>query len=574
MKNVKTILDQSKERMITPDGIAVIGKDLSIIAFNEAASRITGYSEDEIINSYFQILFKISSNHSSYIINSLNNKESFPNLSLSITCKDGSEKNVLSSITPVIKKDGNIISTVFVFRDTEEMLSLAESLETTTLELYNERNKLNAIFNSNIEGTFTIDGDWNITSFNDSAAKITGYSKDTAIGKKCWDVFNSNLCRNGCHMERTMTEQVPTVGNELTIKSRLGKDIPIRVNSAPLLDNKGVQNGAVETFIDISELKNLSEHLSDKFQFSNIIGNSKKMEKIYTLLDNVSKTESTILITGESGSGKELAARAIHLNSDRKTKPFVAVNCSAFAESLIESELFGHEKGAFTGAIKSRLGKFETANEGTLFLDEIGDISPQVQVKLLRVLETKKLERVGGNKTINLDVRLIAATNKDFQKEIAEGRFREDLFYRINVINIHIPPLRDRMEDFPLLINFFIDKFNLKFNRKITNVSPAAYNRLLNYNFPGNIRELENIIEHSFVLCSGTEIQSEHLPDKFNSFAITDETSNSKNPLFQAEKKTIIETLQKCKGNRTQAAKELGIDKSTLWRKMKKLGLI
>ena len=572
MKNVKHILDRSKENMIMPDGIAVVGKDLQIIAFNEAASRITGYSEDEIINCDFNILFGKSSNHVSYIINSINQKESFPNLSLNITCKGGNEKNVLSSITPVIKKDGQVVSTVFVFRDTEEMLLLAETIESTTMELYNERNKLNAIFNSNIEGTFTIDKDWNITSFNDSAEKITGYSKNEAIGKKCWDVFNSGLCRNGCHMERTMKDNTPTVGNELVILNKSGKETPIRVNSAPLLDNTGTSIGAVETFLDISELKNLTDHLSDKFKYINIIGASKKMEKVYTLLDNVAKTESTILITGESGSGKELAARAIHLNSDRKTKPFIALNCSAFAESLIESELFGHEKGAFTGAIKSKIGKFEAANEGTLFLDEIGDISPQVQVKLLRVLETKKLERVGGTKTIELDVRLIAATNKNLQKEIEAGKFREDLLYRINVINIHMPPLRERMEDFPLLINYFIEKFNEKFKRGITSISSGAYNKLLSYNYPGNIRELENILEHAFVLCSGSEIKIEHLPGKFGHTQIEEKTGEG-NPLINAEKRAIINVLQKCNGNRAQAAKELNIDKSTLWRKMKKYGL-
>jgi len=571
--DVKNILDLNKEKMVMPDGIAVVGRDFGIIAFNEAASRITGYFENEIINSNFEILFKISSNQSKYIIDSLEKGKSFLNQSVIITCKDGSEKNVLASITPVSKPDGKIISVVFVFRDTQEMLSLVESLETTTLELYNERNKLNAIFNSNIEGTFTIDAEWNITSFNSSAENITGHSKDSAIGKKCWEVFGSNLCRNGCHMEKTMSENVPTVGNELVIINKSGKETPIRVNSAPLLNNKGEKIGAVETFIDISELKNLSEHLTDKFQFSNVIGKGKRMQKIFTLLENVSKTDSTILITGESGSGKEVAARAIHLNSGRGSKPFVAVNCSAFAESLIESELFGHEKGAFTGAIKTKIGKFEIANEGTLFLDEIGDISPQVQTKLLRVIETKKLERVGGNKTIGFDVRLIAATNKDLHKEIKEGRFREDLFYRINVINIHIPPLRDRMEDFPLLINYFLEKFNAKFNRKIKNISSGAYNKLLNYNFPGNIRELENIIEHAFVLCGGDEIAVDHLPDKFSNATEKPMESKGENPLFSAEKSAIVETLQKHNGNRTKTAIELGVDKSTLWRKMKKYGL-
>jgi transcriptional regulator with PAS, ATPase and Fis domain len=366
------------------------------------------------------------------------------------------------------------------------------------------------------------------------------------------------------------------IGNELEIVHKDGKIIPIRVNSGILVNNKNENIGAVETFIDISEVKNLSDHLSDIFKYENIVGRNKEIKQIITVLESVSQTDSSVLITGESGTGKELAARAIHINSPRKTAPFIAVNCSAFVETLIESELFGHEKGSFTGAIKTKIGKFELAKEGTLFLDEIGDLSLAVQTKLLRVLETKEIERVGGNKVIKLEVRIIAATNKNLNDEIAKGNFREDLFYRINVINIHLPPLRERMDDFPLIVNHFIELFNKKFNKEIKHFSSQAFDILVDYDWPGNIRELENVIEHCFVLCSGKIIQVECLPKRLREQKKKISTTLIHNPIngfHDVERKLIISVLEKNNGNRTKAAEELNINPSTLWRKMKKLGI-
>jgi transcriptional regulator with PAS, ATPase and Fis domain len=299
------------------------------------------------------------------------------------------------------------------------------------------------------------------------------------------------------------------------------------------------------------------------------VGRNKEIKQIINVFESVSQTDSSVLITGESGTGKELAARAIHINSRRKTGPFIAVNCSAFAESLIESELFGHEKGAFTGADKTRIGRFELANNGTLFLDEIGDLSPAVQTKLLRILETKDFERVGGNKTLKMNARIIAATNKKLTEEISTGKFREDLYYRINVINIHLPPLRERMDDFPLLVTHFINLNNNKFNKSVKHFSSEAFDILLNYKYPGNIRELENIIEHCFVLCTGSIIHSDSLPKRIREF---------KEPQIigsfdSAEKSIVLSALERNNWNKSKTASELNINPSTLWRKMKKLGI-
>ena len=572
MKEVQQIIDKNKEAVVIPDGIAVIGKDLKVIVFNEAASRISGYDEDDIIGIDCNLLFRKCADDMKYILESLSSNRVFTNLAINVTDKKGIVKNVLASISPIIKEN-SVLSVVFVFRDTKEMLSLSDELEERTLELIDQKNKLDAIFNSNIEGTFTIDNDWNVTSFNTSAEKITGYKKSEAVGKKCWDIFNSSLCRNGCHMEQTIQKGKPMIGNELEILHKGGRKIPIRVNSAILINNRKENIGAVETFIDISEIRNLSAHLSEFFKYENIVGRNKDIKQIFSVLESVAQTDTSVLITGESGTGKELAARAIHLNSSRKTGPFIAVNCNAFVESLIESELFGHEKGAFTGAIKTKIGRFELAQGGTLFLDEIGDLSTAVQTKLLRVLETREFERVGGNKSIKMETRIIAATNKNLAEEISAAIFREDLFYRINVINIHLPPLRERMDDLPLLVNHFIESFNGKFNKKIKQFSSSAYDLLMDYNWAGNIRELENVIEHCFVLCSGEIIQVECLPKRLREpdrKNIASNNSGIQKGFKEAEKELIISILEKNDWIRTRAAKELEIDPSTLWRKMKK----
>ncbi len=570
-------LNISRQDIIAPDGIIVIDRDKKVIAFNEAAQRITGFVEKEIIFQDYRLLFRESPSDGSYIEDALTKRKSYSNLSIDLTNSKGQNFNVLVSITPLKPPGKPIVGVVFVFRNTREMASMVQSLREKTLEILNERNRLQAIFNSRVEGTFTIDKEWKITSFNASAERITGYSSEEAVGKHCWEIFQSKVCRNGCHMECTMREQKAMLNHELLIIHKDGRRVPIRVNSAPMFDAGGEQIGGVETFQNISDIKNLTSHLEERYRFENIIGRSKSIQKIYGLIENVCQTDSTVLITGESGTGKELVARAIHLNSERKLGPFMAVNCSAFVESLLESELFGHEKGAFTGAIRSKPGRFELAHKGTLFLDEIGDLSPAVQVKLLRVLETRQFERVGGTKPLQVDVRIIAATNKNMEEEVGSGRFREDLYYRLNVINIHLPPLRERMEDLPLLVEHFLEKFRQKFQKQIKGISPAAFHLLQKYHWPGNIRSLENALEHAFVLCHEEIIQTEHLPERlwenFDQEEICNETAAGDDPVKQAEKLHIQNTLAKFGGHRGKAAEALGIDKSTLWRKMKRYGL-
>lgn len=574
MKELDKIINKNRDALVAADGIVVIDRSLKIIVFNEAASRITGLSEEDTNGKDCSILFQSNPEGIKIINKSFSEGVSYTNVSVTVQLKSGETREMISSVIPVLS-GSEVLSVVFVFRDTKEMLLMAKEIHGKTLELSEQKSRLDAIFNSSIEGTFTIDNDWIITAFNKSAEKITGYHADEAIGKHCWEIFRHEKCRNGCHMETTMNNGKPAVGVEIDVFSKNGDKIPVRINSAIMKNSENQKTGAVETFIDLSEVRKLSAELSGKYSFANLSGNGKYSSILRQQLESVSATSSTVLITGESGTGKELAARAIHFAGRQSDGPFVAVNCSAFAESLIESELFGHEEGAFTGAIRSKKGRFEMAEGGTLFLDEIGDLSLLLQTKLLRVIENREFERVGGTKPIKLNARIITATNKDLKEEIKAGRFREDFYYRINVFNIHLPPLRERKEDIPQLVNLFIQKFNRAMSKNIINCFPETMNLLSKYNWPGNIRELENVIEHAFILSSGTTINAADLPQKLLSVPdfINRHTLISENGVMEAEKERLLYYLDLNGWKRVKTAQSLGVNPSTLWRKMKKYKL-
>jgi two-component system NtrC family response regulator/two-component system response regulator HydG/two-component system response regulator AtoC len=344
---------------------------------------------------------------------------------------------------------------------------------------------------------------------------------------------------------------------------------PINPRVISLLVERALERQAL-----VLQNRDLRSRLEDRFQFKNIVGRSEKMVKIFDLIRHIAPYDSSVLIIGESGTGKELIANAIHYNSPRASKPFVKVSCASLSEGIIESELFGHEKGAFTGAIASRKGRFEMAHEGTLFLDEVEDIPPSTQIKLLRVLQEGEFERVGGNRTIKVDIRIIAASNRDLQEEVKKGTFREDLYYRLNVVNIKLPPLRERKEDIPFLVNFFIEKFNQKYHMNVKGVSQRAMNRLMDYPWKGNVRELENTIESSMVVNHPEILDLPHLPQEIREYQAVIEAIPFKigTPLQEVEKEMLIQTLKATGGNKRKAAKLLGINVRTIHRKMKEMG--
>ena len=425
------------------------------------------------------------------------------------------------------------------------------------------------ILDSINEGVFTVDKEWRITSFNRAAERITGISRHETLGHKCADVFHANICENDCALRRTFEGGHPVVNATAHIIDNDGQRIPIRLSTAMLKNQQGEIIGGVETFQDLSQLEELRKALAQRHTFEDIVGRSPAMMKLFDILPQISESASTVLIEGASGTGKELFAKAIHHLSPRRKQPFVAINCAALPDSLLESELFGHKAGAFTDAKKDKPGRFSLAENGTIFLDEIGDISPALQVRLLRVLQERVIEPLGSVKPVPVNVRVIAATNKNLQKLVKAGKFREDLYYRIRVIHLELPKLKERREDIPLLIDHLIAKFNCLQDKNIELISPTAMQQLINHDYPGNIRELENIIEQAFVLCRENIIEARHLPFELRPDDASDAESIPPMSLQAMEMRLITETLQRFSGNRKLTASELGINPSTLYRKMK-----
>ena len=438
-----------------------------------------------------------------------------------------------------------------------------------------ERNHLlDPILESISDGVFTVDADWRITSFNRAAENMTGVPRQEAIGSRCCDVFHSNMCEAACALKETMGNGEPIISRSGYIVDAAGKRIPISVSTALLRDSNGTITGGAETFRDLSAEEGLRKQLSKQQQLGDLVSHSPTMLDLFELAEVVARSPSTILIQGETGTGKELLARAIHQSSERSTGPFVAINCGAIPDNLLESELFGHVKGAFTGAHTDRSGRFAAAKGGTLFLDEIGEVSAPLQVRLLRVLQERTYEPLGTDQSEQADVRVIAATHRNLSTMVSEGEFRADLYYRINVVLLEIPPLRERREDIPLLTDHFIERFNHRFNRTIRGISHDALVALMAHDWPGNVRELENAIERAFVVCTRTTLQAKDLPQEFvHEHPVLPTTPRMASARHAAERLAIEHALRESNNNRTAAAHSLGIHKTTLYRRMHALGL-
>ncbi len=430
------------------------------------------------------------------------------------------------------------------------------------------------ILDSVADGVFTVDLEFRITTFNRAAEQLTGVPRSDALGRPCCEVLRASICESACALRQTLATGRPIVNKAVFILDSRGNRIPISISTAVLRDPAGKVIGGLETFRDLSFAEQLYRELETSDRFVDIVGRSRAMRQIFQLLPQIAESPSTVLIEGASGTGKELVARAIHRLSPRRNKPFVAVNCSALPDTLLESELFGYKAGAFTDAKHDKPGRFALADGGTIFLDEIGDISPALQSRLLRVLQERVIEPLGGIEPVPVDVRVIAATHRPLAKLVRKGLFRDDLFYRINVVRIELPPLRERREDIPLLIEYFVSKFNRLHGKGILGVSDEVLTRLMNYDYPGNVRELENIIEHAFVLCRGNLIEVEHLPPSLGGGEGVPERSLEKGlTLKEMECLLIRDALRRHRGRRTAAARQLGIHPSTLFRKMKSLGI-
>jgi two-component system response regulator HydG len=436
----------------------------------------------------------------------------------------------------------------------------------------NERYRahLDAVFRSVEDGILTVDKELTVLEMNEAAGRICGLSRDEA-GR---DLASSSMhCK-----ERFISALKETVEGRKSVRMErfecgqgAGPPKIITFSTYPLIDRQDLFHGAVLVLRDETRLASLEQNLRERSRFHNLIGISERMQTVYSLIESLADVETTVLITGESGTGKELVAEALHFMGGRRGRPLVKVNCSALSENLLESELFGHVRGAFTGAVSDRIGRFQKADGGSLFLDEIGDISPRVQASLLRVLQDKEFERVGDSKPVKVDVRVIAATNKDLLEKVKRGEFREDLYYRLKVVEVSLPPLREKREDIPCLTGHFLGQFNAQFHKAIGAVSADVEKIFLNHPWPGNVRELKHAIEHSFILCRGDTITVDHLPHHLTASWSAGDSSRPASGNIDAQ--TILQALEKTAGNKARAARLLGVDRKTLYRNIEKYNI-
>lgn len=528
------------------DGVFTVDEDWKITSFNQAAETITGWTQKEVLGKQCKDIFESSVCGEACVLHqSIVAKKSIIDQSIFMKKKDGSTIPVSISAAPLLDHNGVVIGGIETFRDNTNSI----------------RNDL--ILDSIADGVFTVNRNWQITSFNKAAEDITGWKREDTMGKSCSDIFHSSICGKNCAIAESLYSGKSVANRSITITDIEAKEIPISISASPLIDHEGNIIGGVETFRDLTAITSLRKQLAQSYSFKEIISKSPVMQRMFKIMPEIARSPSTVLVLGESGTGKELVARALFSASTRKNKPFIAVNCGALPETLLESELFGYKAGAFTDAKKDKKGRFAAAEGGTIFLDEIGDIPQSLQVKLLRVLQEKIYEPLGSNEPVKADVRILAATNRDLQQHVKEGFFREDLYYRLNVVKIQLPPLRDRKEDIPLLTDHFIKLYSAQQGKDIVGISSAALNILMRYEYPGNIRELENIIEYAFILCEGGYIQPNHLPDPFSPGEIklqpTDADKGIDTPptLEEIEKQGIYLALDRNKWKKWQHAGNL-----------------
>ena len=482
------------------------------------------------------------------------------------TATKGGDRKILEySISLKKFKNGEPIGFRSIVRDiTERKRAEADILE--------HRSRLRAIFRSVKDAIITVDTDLRVIEANQAAQTICGFESKEIIDRVFTNV--PSHCGNSCHevLRETLKRKTTVTGYQAECQHSMRSSQKVDLSSSPLLDKTGKFMGAVLVIRDITRLNELEQELKERHRYQKLIGKSSRMREIYRLLEDLADLETTVLITGESGTGKELVAKALHNSGKRAFQPFVTVNCSALAENLLESELFGHVKGAFTGAIKNAPGRFQTAHGGTILLDEIGDISPRIQLKLLRVLQEKTFERVGDSAPIQADVRIIVCTNKNLKAMVQAGSFREDLYYRLKVVEIGLPPLRERRGDIPLLVDHFRVRFNRAFKKNILSISNSVLDAFMAYTWPGNVRELEHTVEHAFVLCHGENIEVNHLPVELRSITTVQKPAALKKTV--AGRNDVEKALSQTDWNVAKAARLLGIGRRTIYRRIEQYGLV
>ena len=564
-------LRQSEERHqsiinVIEEGYLEVDLRGTTVFCNDSFCRITGYPKEELIGLNYREYMDEAMAKVVFAAYNEAYRTGVPNKGFhyEIIRKTGDRRTIENSISLVKNSQGHQTGFRSVVRDITDRKRTEEELE-------RHRSRLQAIFRSVRDAIITVDTGMVVVEANKASENICGSAPEKITGRVFTDC--STQCNKNCHevIREALRNKATIREYQIECSHSHRPEQRVIVTSSPLLNRDDKFMGSVVVIRDITRLSNLERELKERHQFEKLIGKSSKMQDIYGLLNNLGDLETTVLITGESGTGKSLAAKALHYSGSRALNPLVTVNCSVLSENLLETELFGHVKGAFTGAIKDSQGRFQSAQGGTILLDEIGDISPRIQLKLLRVLEEREFERVGESISIKVDARVIACTNRDLKEKIRLGEFREDLYYRLNVVKVTLPPLRKRLEDIPLLVEHFCNAFNKSFQKNIQGLSDEVLNVFMNYRWPGNVRELGHSIEHAFVLCKSPIISLAHIPAEIKDFFGTKKWIREKRSVEGPEE--IRTVLDKTDWNKAKAARILGIDRSTLYRKIHKYGL-
>ena len=548
-------------------GAMIVDRQYRIQAINHCAQALIGMRLNEVVQCDCREVFTGVPCTGACVVDT-GGREGYADATVHFFDEEECEYTVTRIATPIFDDNHRVAGCLTILQDHSPISDLIDRLR------YEER-RLKNILDSLDVAVFTINCGGLITSFNTMAEKISGYDRDEVLGKPCAAIFESDDSQDVCLLQDAVADGRSRSVHQGRLIGKFGESVPIRSNYMALRNEKGTIVGGLATFQDMTLVHQLDQAIRKRYTFQDMIGKSAPMQRLFGMIPMVADSQATVLIEGPTGTGKDLLARIIHSSSPRKNKPWVKINCAAMPENLLESELFGYARGAFTGAERDKPGRFQEADGGTIFLDEIGDLPLSLQAKLLRVLEDKEFYPLGSRKIQKVDVRIISATNQDLTRMVDTGRFREDLFYRLNVVRMELPPLTERRDDLPLLIHHVLRKLSAARAMPPPMISEKAMQVLLNYAYPGNVREMENILEHALILCRNAPIEDHHLPDYlYLSFRRTPRKNSSTafDGSGRQEREAIAAALEKHKGHRGKAARDLGMDRTTLWRKMKRLG--
>jgi PAS domain S-box-containing protein len=552
-------------------GVMVLTPDRKIISLNKSAEIITGYTESDLLGEYCHHIFldPLCGEKCAYL-EALKSGDKSGSIDFEVTDQTNQNSSITRIVSPIYGPDETPLGCIEVFQDHSAFKDLLERVR-------HDDRRLKSILDHLDIGVLTVDRGGHVTLFNSTAESITGFTRGDVLGKSCSKLFGKASDQDLLRFKETIADGRPRSSADGAIKSRQGQPIPVRANYMALKNENGGIVGGLATITDLSLKYQFNSEIQGRYTFYDMVGKDPAIQKIFEIVPVVAASDATVLIEGPTGTGKDVLAKVIHNASPRANRRLVKVNCAALPDNLLESEMFGYVKGAFTGAEKDKPGRFQEADGGTIFLDEIGDLPLGLQAKLLRVLEDKEFYPLGSRKTTRVDVRILSATNQNLARLVRKNRFREDLFYRLNVMRLELPPLKARKADIPLLISHILKRLRATRDTRVDKIANDAMEVLLNYDYPGNIRELENIIEHALIVCRDKIIEPGHLPLALQSQTAAPSPAAEKRTIEKeiefSEKSLILNTLQTHNWNKGQTAAALGINRTTLWRKMKKLGL-